>query len=94
MKQKPFGKGSFRVAYYAQLKVEGKILNLVAKVPIVSIASERDAEILDNIKIQVLISLFPSLFATPSSLSVTPFRNPLPLPPLFLSFPLVPLNDR
>eukprot|EP00026_Physarum_polycephalum_P007521 Phypoly_transcript_07583.p1 GENE.Phypoly_transcript_07583~~Phypoly_transcript_07583.p1 ORF type:complete len:332 (+),score=70.54 Phypoly_transcript_07583:588-1583(+) len=54
MKEKPFGKGTFRLAYYAQLKVGTSVKNMIAKAFILPTKLGDDSDLLANIETQLI----------------------------------------
>ena len=55
MKAKPFAKGTFRLAYYAQVKRKGQVTNMTAKAFIEPSRKGDDSNLLSNIETQVTL---------------------------------------
>ena len=76
MKSEPFAKGTFRLAYYAQIKKQGKVTNMIAKVFIDPSRNGDNSALLSNIEAQVACFLIPSLIVDLPPLPLT--HNALP----------------
>ena len=81
MKDSPFAKGTFRLAYYAQMKRRGVVTNMTAKAFIEPITDGDDSHLLSSIETQVYH--LPA-FTYVSFCLIFPLVAPLIVSPAFL----------